>query len=94
MDEYNNLYEILEVPINATIEEIKTAYKKLALKYHPDKTQGNAEGEKRFKAINQAKQILTEPKYRSFYDSRMKNGKTNLSKLMKEMNFLIIKKLL
>jgi len=94
LDEYNNLYEILEVPINATIEEIKTAYKKLALKYHPDKTQGNAEGEKRFKAINQAKQILTEPKYRSFYDSKMKKGNTNLSKLMKEMNFLIIKKLL
>jgi DnaJ-domain-containing protein 1 len=88
LGDYKNLYEILEVSKTATEEEIKTAYKKLALKYHPDKTKGDVEGERRFKSINQAKQILTEPKRRKYYDLMMQT-KRKLPVIMAEMNRLI-----
>jgi DnaJ-class molecular chaperone len=63
-----NYYEILEVDKNATQEEIKKAYRKLSLKYHPDKNQGNKEAEEKFKEINKAYQILSDPETRNTYD--------------------------
>src|SRR3989344_1089086 len=61
-------YQILGINKGATAEEIKQAYRKLALKYHPDKTKGDAEGEKKFKEINEAYQVLGNESKRRQYD--------------------------
>lgn len=60
-------YKILEVEKNASADEIKKAYRKLALKYHPDRG-GDAEAVNKFKDINEAYQILSDPQKRSGYD--------------------------
>lgn len=59
-------YQILGVSKNASTEEIKKAYRKLAHQHHPDKA--GADGEARFKEINEAYQILSDPEKRSSYD--------------------------
>ncbi len=61
-------YEILGVPRNASKEEIKKAYRKLARKYHPDLNPGNKEAEEKFKEINEAYAVLGDPKRRAEYD--------------------------
>lgn len=53
-------YKVLKIAPGASKEEVKKAFKKLALKYHPDRNQGNAEAEEKFKEINQAYQMLTD----------------------------------
>ncbi len=63
-----DLYEVLGVPRNATGDEIKRAFRKLALKYHPDRNSGNKEAEESFKEINQAYEVLADSPKRQLYD--------------------------
>jgi curved DNA-binding protein len=62
-------YKILGVEKNATADEIKKAYRKLALKYHPDKNPGDSEAEARFKKISEAYAVLSDEKKRQEYDT-------------------------
>ena len=61
-------YKILGVGKNASDEEIKKAYRKLARQYHPDRNQGNKQAEERFKEISQAHDVLSDPDKRKAYD--------------------------
>lgn len=61
-------YEILGVGKNASTEDIKKAYRKLAKQYHPDKNQGDAQAEEKFKELNEAYEILSDDKKRVQYD--------------------------
>jgi molecular chaperone DnaJ len=63
-----DFYELLGVSRNASQDEIKKAYRKLALKYHPDKNPGNKEAEEKFKKLSEAYAILSEPDNRAKYD--------------------------
>ncbi len=66
--EYKDYYRTLGVGRNATEKEIRAAYRKLARKYHPDVNPGNKEAEARFKEINEAYQVLSDPEKRQKYD--------------------------
>ncbi len=68
MADKKDYYEVLGVQKNATDEEIKQAYRKLALKYHPDRNRGNPEAENKFKEATEAYEILRDPKKRASYD--------------------------
>ncbi|PKH22618.1 molecular chaperone DnaJ [Enterobacterales bacterium CwR94] len=61
-------YEILGVPRSAEEREIKKAYKRLAMKYHPDRNPGNKEAEAQFKEVKEAYEILTDAQKRAAYD--------------------------
>lgn len=61
-------YEVLGVNKNASDDEIKKAYRKLAVKYHPDKNPGDKEAEAKFKEINEAHDILSDKQKRARYD--------------------------
>lgn len=63
-----DFYELLGVNKDATDQEIKKAYRKLAMKYHPDKNQGDKEAEEKFKEINEAYEILSDKDKRAKYD--------------------------
>jgi curved DNA-binding protein len=66
--EYKDYYKILGVARNASADEIRSAYRKLAMQYHPDKNPGNKQAEERFKEINEAYQVLSDEKKRAHYD--------------------------
>lgn len=65
---HKDYYQILNVDRNATEEEIKKAYRRLALKYHPDRNPGDKEAEEKFKEINEAYEVLSDPEKRARYD--------------------------
>ena len=64
-----SLYETLEVSENASQDDIKKSYRKLARKYHPDVNK-QKEAEEKFKEINAAYEILSDPQKRAQYDAR------------------------
>ncbi|MHB2026106.1 MAG: molecular chaperone DnaJ [Elusimicrobiota bacterium] len=64
----DDYYNALGVPRNASETEIKSAYRKLAMKYHPDRNPGNSEAENRFRTINAAYEVLSDQKKRQAYD--------------------------
>lgn len=66
--EYKDYYKILGVSRNATEKEIKQAYRRLARKYHPDVNPGDPQAEARFKEINEAHEVLSDPEKRRKYD--------------------------
>jgi len=67
-------YDILEISRSATAEEIKKAYRKKALQFHPDKNPGDAEAEKRFKEVSEAYEVLSDEKKRKIYDRHGKEA--------------------
>ena len=66
--DYKDYYKTLGVERNASEDEIRKAYRKLAMQYHPDRNPNDKQAEERFKEINEAYQVLNDPKKRAHYD--------------------------
>ncbi|MBD3314885.1 MAG: DnaJ domain-containing protein [Chitinivibrionales bacterium] len=66
--EFKDYYKILGVDKNADQEEVRKAYRKLAMRYHPDKNPGNKEAEDKFREVNEAHEVLSDPEKRRKYD--------------------------
>jgi curved DNA-binding protein len=66
--EYKDYYKVLGVGRTASADEIRKAYRKLAMQYHPDKNPGDKKAEEKFKEINEAYQVLSDEKKRARYD--------------------------
>jgi len=69
-----DFYAILGVSRNAKDDEIKKAYRKMALRWHPDKNKGNAQAEEKFKEVAEAFDVLSDPKKRAIYDQYGEDG--------------------
>lgn len=67
-------YKVLGVSEKASADEIKKVYRKLAVKYHPDKNQGNKEAETKFKELSEAYYVLSDPKRRAQYNQMRQFG--------------------
>jgi molecular chaperone DnaJ len=72
-----NYYETLGVASTASAEEIKKGYRKMAMKYHPDRNPGNAEAEEKFKAAAEAYEVLSDTEKRQIYDRYGEDGLKN-----------------
>ncbi len=68
------LYEILGVRNDAAESEIRAAYRKLAIRFHPDKNPGDKHAEERFKELSEAYEVLSDPQKRAAYDQRLSGG--------------------
>ena len=68
MSQKRDYYDVLGVSKNASESEIKSAYRKLALKYHPDRNPDDASAEEKFKEINEAYSVISDPDKRARYD--------------------------
>src|SRR5215208_108958 len=64
----SDFYSTLGVPRDASEDDLKKAYRKLAMQYHPDRNNGSKEAEERFKAITEAYDVLRDPQKRQVYD--------------------------
>ena len=73
MADKKNFYDVLGVDKKATPDQIKSAYRKLAMKYHPDRNQGNEEAAERFKEINEAHETLSDEQKRAAYDYELEH---------------------
>ena len=62
-------YEILGVSKSASEAELKSAFRKLAMQYHPDRNPGDRQSEERFKEISEAHEILSDPEKKKLYDA-------------------------
>lgn len=71
--DYKDYYKILGIDKKATPDEVKKAFRGLAVKYHPDKNQGNKEAEEKFKQANEANEVLSNPEKRKKYDELGEN---------------------
>lgn len=61
-------YEVLGIPKNASEQDIKKAYRSMAKKYHPDRNKDNPEAEAKFKEVQEANEVLSDPQKRAAYD--------------------------
>ena len=66
--DFKDYYQILGISKDSSAEDIKKAYRKLARKYHPDLNPGDKEAETKFKEINEAQEVLSDPEKRKKYD--------------------------
>jgi len=73
--DYKDYYKILGVSKSASQDEIKKAFRKMALKYHPDKNAGDKTAEAKFKEVNEANEVLSDPEKRRRYDELGSNWK-------------------
>lgn len=73
--EYKDYYKTLGIEKSASQDEIRKAFRKLAVKYHPDKNPGDKKAEERFKEINEANEVLSDPDKRKKYDQLGANWK-------------------
>ena len=80
-------YKILEVSENADILKIKKKYRKLAMKYHPDRNAGDERAAKKFREITEAYEVLLNGKKRKEYDCKRKNGNNQPKNKNNKENF-------